>query len=181
MKTSNNLKDNLSFIAFAASIIEIVLLLIPSSFIKSFSVLVENINIFQLPSGATRIFAFIIVICIAVVAVLLFKSYKEKRFIKATLFFSIISIVLFIVLGLFLGKSIGNYFYNYGTLGLIALIINIPIIVIEIFILKGKSENQNTVKKDSIDIGKLEKYKELFDKGIITQEEFDEKKKQLFN
>ncbi len=40
--------------------------------------------------------------------------------------------------------------------------------------------NEKTIKQeDNKDVSQLIKYKELLDKGIITQEEFDQKKKEL--
>ncbi len=45
-----------------------------------------------------------------------------------------------------------------------------------------KIDNQGQVKENNISITEeLKKYKELLDSGIITQEEFDSKKKQLLN
>lgn len=46
-------------------------------------------------------------------------------------------------------------------------------------ILTGKIEALRTSATTNSDVGDLEKYKTLLDKGIITQEEFDAKKKQL--
>ena len=46
--------------------------------------------------------------------------------------------------------------------------------------IKGETADNTSSKDNNIsDIEALEKYKELLDKGIITQEEFDAKKKQL--
>ena len=45
---------------------------------------------------------------------------------------------------------------------------------------KAQREDRVSYKKENRDIDQILKYKELLDKGIITQEEFDAKKKELF-
>ena len=49
----------------------------------------------------------------------------------------------------------------------------------ELLINQQKTEAKTTVEVKSSNADELKKYKELFDSGVITQEEFDAKKKQL--
>lgn len=47
-------------------------------------------------------------------------------------------------------------------------------------LLLERQEKPHTINENTVDVGtELKKYKELFDEGVITQEEFELKKKQL--
>lgn len=90
---------------------------------------------------------------------------------------------------------VANVFSRYGRYGsdykkydlewgfFIECALLITVIVLNILITRGKFKNTKVIKAKSVpsisNADELRKYKELFDNGVINQEEYDTKKKEI--
>ncbi len=133
-------------------------------------------------------------------------STDDKRNNVITLFAPIIELAIILIMtfagGFYYGESkFHGYRYNYSsgnyekgiirpsTFYYIFIVLLIVLIILSIagyFLAKKKGIEDEVVQKDVVVVkntssvaDELRAYKELLDSGVITQEEFDEKKKQL--
>ena len=80
----------------------------------------------------------------------------------------------------FLGYFFAEFFYSiHGYMLLVGIIAAILSIVLEKDSEKKVKKNKEKENGDSANIESLMRLKELLDSGVITQEEFDEKKEKL--
>lgn len=79
------------------------------------------------------------------------------------------------------GRDYKTYDLEWGFFIECALLITV--IVLNILITRGKFKNTKVIKAKSVpsisNADELRKYKELFDNGVINQEEYDTKKKEI--
>lgn len=98
------------------------------------------------------------------------------------LFFTIVSIIAILPHELFLETIYISYVYEINVLFIIfALIILANFILLFISFPESNGRKIQVSKKAQDVTEGLTYYKDLFDKGIITQEEYEAKKKQLLN
>ena len=112
------------------------------------------------------------------------KGYRGKMFGADILVYVIIYAVIFVLslIGGILSRfsiGIGGLFMFIVFLVSIAVAIFLPLFCGLVQAAFYEEIMTNINKKTNADIDELKKYKELLDSGIITQEEFDAKKKQL--
>lgn len=154
---------------------------------ESFAVLLGTISIFQLIFG----------IVATVMVIINFCTGKPTRKNKGIIIVGFISMLLYAIEGIVYNKvycNIMNYKSEYfATVAYIPLVIGLVLVaglsLLEKFIKEtqvtcsdvaiSKSVPNIVQSNESDTIKNLAQYKELLDKGIITQEEFDLKKKQL--
>ena len=147
--------------------------------------------------GIIMIFGMILLATFALGTILYtlqFIAKDEKRNWKPTIIISIIEIVFFAICSLLIETndwSHSDYEFRYSLqiLFFVMLFVLAALIVISIFGYIKASKNgiiEETPKiykaeivKETSQADELKKYKDLLDSGIITQEEFDAKKKQL--
>ncbi len=141
---------------------------------------------------------FAAILCGVILYILQFIAKGNKRNWKPTLFVSSAEFILFTITSLLIGAinyseenttTRYNYFCSlqiifYIMLGVLIALMAISIIGYIIANKKGIIEETPKIYKAEIvknisNADELKKFKELLDSGIITQEEFDEKKNQL--
>lgn len=118
----------------------------------------------------------------------------DHKFTKYTCYTPIIGFVMLMGYSLYACKFASLTIYNghihyweVGWLFYIIAILHLLAIVLSVLIQYQKDEDVPlvmTVRKKGANIDtveELKKYKELFDSGVITQDEFEAKKKQLLN
>lgn len=152
----------------------------------------DDINIFR--NGATlgKPLAILFVCAAVVVAVIYFIKmfeYLDEITSKAWLF----SIVHTVIMWAFLFYSCAiaevdkiSYRFSYGINWMFYIIIALNLIILALSILlkfgnlnKLSIKKQIVVKEQKESLDELLAYKELLDSGVISQKEFDEKKRQL--
>ena len=154
----------------------------------------ENVNILGVSTGLGKILAIIVIalMLLSLVSFFMFFVQKKNKLTKNFYYTPIISF-LFLIFFAFYAFAIAevdttNWRYEWTINWLFYIIVAMHIITIVFAILlktnkfettsvrveQIKSNNSLTSKADE-----LKQYKELLDSGIITQEEFDAKKKQL--
>lgn len=156
----------------------------------------RDINIFEIDTRAGKVFAALLV-CITLImaAVYLFKAIKGASATHKSGW--LVSIVHTIVMIMFLlyacifaeAESISYmYTYSFGWMFFVIIALNVIATALSAFLRFSKVHDgdaveakDNQVKNDTDLLDELLAYKELLDSGIITQEEFDNKKKQLRN
>lgn len=79
-----------------------------------------------------------------------------------------------------------KYTYAFNWMSFIIILLNLLSLLLSIFLKFGKISTVSNSKKNSIvndenSLNSLFGYKELLDSGIITQEEFEKKKKQIMD
>lgn len=150
-------------------------------------------NIFAVDDVVAKIFA-ILVVAISIISIVFCvlefmgtEKFNNKGFIISLIHFLLV-IVFYTYTCNFVHIEYSTAFGGYRISWLFYLImgINIYCLIIEILKKYGKLNNQNIKKKvkssqptEKEYIKELIEYKQLLDSGIITQEEFDEKKKHL--
>ena len=156
---------------------------------ESFAVLLGVISIFQLIYG-------IVAVILVVVNFLTHKSAKKNT---GIIIVGFVSMLLYAIEGIVYEKvycDIMDYKSKYfSTAAYIPLIIGIVLVIgfvlIEKYWVEKQSDTDNVIvtkasrivspKDESDIINNLSQYKDLLDNGIISQEEFDAKKKQLLD
>lgn len=153
----------------------------------------------DLPAGSILPIVFVLLLVVSLLFCLIWSLRKKKnKFNVIHILLPISSIFVFIFIGFL--YSMGEYAtlveqlsaalregsnnYGIGPVFLVESIVLFSIIIVAIFkrkhnfisdILEGKEK----IKEDVKNLDLLMKYKELQNDGIITQEEFEEKKKEL--
>ena len=130
------------------------------------------------------IFLIFSIFCIVILIINLFKKipFVNK---KLSIIFPMITVVSFTAFGLWLDnftiRDTWQLNYNIDYMFIVELALLIAALVIDLYrnfsSLPYKTEKQNNQSKDDFD--NLDKLKNLLDSGVITQEEFEQKKKQI--
>lgn len=115
------------------------------------------------------------------------KKLENEKDDKSHTIIAIIIVLLLWFIGLFGGISGDtnpfNYTYLYSLADSASILLVISMINIALSMLKRSKlivkDNSNKTNTVNNSIDDLKKYKELLDQGIITQEEFDTKKKEI--
>ncbi|MBR0446507.1 MAG: SHOCT domain-containing protein [Oscillospiraceae bacterium] len=157
----------------------------------------NNIMIVQEIGGGPYLYY---VYCLGLVLMLgycLWEMFAEERVIGKKVFLAVSALpaIIYAIILIAVDNYHGSYTwegeirYNGVSLGILAyigIIILVAIFVIECYKqfkcnnIRNPYQNKNSSKKPSTsNIDELLKLKELHDSGVITKEEFDEKKKQL--
>lgn len=135
--------------------------------------------------------------------VLFFEVLEKKKFNKIiSIVLSALSLVVFLIISSYISsKSGGSYEYNgdlrrsHLEMGILFYVNIVLLLITTVFnIVKNSIKEKNTnninfnINKNnqpniipSSEADEIKKYKDLLDNNAITQEEFDEKKKQLLN
>lgn len=153
----------------------------------------------DLPAGSILPIVFVLLLVVSLLFCLIWSlSKKKNKFNVIHILLPISSIVVFIFIGFL--YSMGEYAtlveqlatalidgsnnYGIGPVFLVESVLLFSIIIIAIFKRKHNFisdiiEDKEKIKEDVKNLDLLMKYKELQNDGIITQEEFEEKKKEL--
>ena len=154
----------------------------------------SDINIFGVEATLGKSFAILLLLSALTVAVvyLLRIMGNESGICKRNL---IVSIVHTVIMSLFYIYSCGfakadhisyRYEYSIGWLSFVIITLNVIALVLAVLITFGRVRptsvkviEEPTIEKKSESVDDLKAYKELLDTGVITQEEFDKKKKEF--
>ena len=124
-----------------------------------------------------------VVIAIACIYIILFKN--ESEFLDNMLLSSFGELAIVLILGATIGMNndyIGDYTCEYLIMwGYLLLFFIIGVICfLSVMIKMGKFPQASYVEASKASpVNELQQYKEMFDKGLITKEEFEEKKKKI--
>ena len=112
-------------------------------------------------------------------------AHKENKAIKLLNFAPAVSLLFLAVMAFMLTeghfnevRNVGYTSYDFDFGFYIEVLLIIAASVLSILLALGKVKN-SPKKTMSSEASELERYKQLLDQGVITQEEFDAKKKQL--
>ena len=166
----------------------------------------EEVNIFDVDTALERVFAILIVVLLLSVFIsFLIYLFNKKTKLPALYFYSSIASLIVLLIFVYLVDHHANITFVQGLdfifwvlnwMIYIIIIINVVLVLLSAFIRFKKTDNipfgqskecitnNNTdeIKESYSSNGtsdEIMKFKELLDKGVITQEEFDAKKKQL--
>ncbi len=166
----------------------------------------EEVNIFDVDTALERVFAILIVVLLLSVFIsFLIYLFNKKTKLPALYFYTSIASLIVLLIFVYLVDHHANITFVQGLdfifwvlnwMIYIIIIINVVLVLLSAFIRFKKTDNipfgqskecitnNNTdeIKESYSSNGtsdEIMKFKELLDKGVITQEEFDAKKKQL--
>ena len=166
----------------------------------------EEVNIFDVDTALERVFAILIVVLLLSVFIsFLIYLFNKKTKLPALYFYNSIASLIVLLIFVYLVDHHANITFVHGLdfifwvlnwMIYIIIIINVVLVLLSAFIRFKKTDNipfgqskecitnNNTdeIKESYSSNGtsdEIMKFKELLDKGVITQEEFDAKKKQL--
>ena len=91
-------------------------------------------------------------------------------------------LIIYTILAINLRVEVSGGFREFSIGWMYYVIVTIYIVTIVISYIIKLEKFEVTTKKETVsNIDELKRFKELFDMGVITQEEFETKKKQLLN
>ncbi|MDO9577531.1 MAG: SHOCT domain-containing protein [Candidatus Cloacimonadales bacterium] len=145
------------------------------------------------PQGTEQAPPFLLILFVAIIYFIIVKPkvdrmQNEKKALRIILILRIIGIVLALIGGIFMISFILAFIQANGRFYIFVISfqtwVNILTIVVGIFLMSAKkntnhSENESITKSQKSELDELEKLAELRDKGIITEEEFNTKKKKI--
>ncbi|MCD7881225.1 MAG: SHOCT domain-containing protein [Clostridiales bacterium] len=148
---------------------------------------------------AGLLWALIIVGCVGLVLYLIqYRGKKESANLKTCTVFPIVELIIFVISAFFTHTDRGEYgsyksYYSYSLyivfFIMIALMVALILLTLigyrkayrEGFIEASTAEDTATGYAPHLTADELRKYKTLYDDGIITQEEYEEKKQQILS
>ena len=142
-----------------------------------------GIGIFEIDSLMGVILAISMFVFLVISSICTFLSIVKKnnlsKLILLSNILSFIMLIIYTILAINLRVEVSGGFREF-SIGWMYYVVVVIYIVISSIIELGKFEV--TTKKETVsNIDELKRFKELFDMGVITQEEFETKKKQLLN
>ena len=148
--------------------------------------------LFSCPESGGNLLGVTFLTLLVIMAIILIVQLKNKKCFKITPFIGLVQLILFIVYSIMVFNTINytatrRYEYTPGDFFYIIVIVLFVIIILSFANniiskkVKANTTEVATVSKNSeiSNADELKQYKDLFDSGVITQEEFDAKKKQL--
>lgn len=173
--------------------IMVLLILFFLEFIKSLNIINNYNNFTYTHSGIFSSLLFIIIFLLEIVFLILTILGVKKEQHKIYIFYSLVNAICIFLFQFvkivkdimtFIENQQGFYFPTYDYISLVKILFGILVFIATVVIYKQeKIEADNTNYKNKIKGTSSEddilKYKELLDIGAITQEEFEQKKKEL--
>lgn len=186
-------------------VVEAVLYFVPYCLVQKFwgdgvyhsaTIKKRDINIFSVLPPLSKFLAILLLVsAVTVVAIYLLRTMgKEFKICKYSLIFSIVHTVITALFYFYtsefarvISREFGYTFaYSINWLSYVIIALNVIALVLAVLIKFGvvrqtsvKVIEEPKARKNAESIDDLKAYKELLDTGVITQEEFDAKKKQL--
>lgn len=145
-----------------------------------------GIGIFEIDSLMGVILAISMFVFLAISSICTFLSIVKKnnlsKLILLSNILSFIMLIIYTILAINLRVEVSGGFREFSIGWMYYVIVTIYIVTIVISYIIKLEKFEVTTKKETVsNIDELKRFKELFDMGVITQEEFETKKKQLLN
>ena len=145
-----------------------------------------GIGIFEIDSLMGVILAISMFVFLAISSICTFLSIVKKnnlsKLILLSNILSFIMLIIYTILAINLRVEVSGGFREFSIGWMYYVIVTIYIVTIVISYIIKLEKFEVTTKKETVsNIDELKRFKELFDMGEITQEEFETKKKQLLN
>ena len=133
-----------------------------------------------------------LIIAIALIALSIYNILAKKHFDLSIIVTCIVTSFLYTTIGIVftsIAKETYGDYYQFNTSAYIPLILQAVLFIIytiiknpgNLFVTDKKSENKPVpvLNKAILEEEQIKKYKDLFEQGIITEEEFNAKRKQI--